>query len=110
MDFDAFYIELEEQLQALIKKRFNIHRKAAQADVAEYLRLSKGRLQDYIRLLEVKKITPEEHDFLVQALKQNALLFAMKESGRNLMALKRFAEAMVTVTIEVALTFAIKAI
>jgi len=110
MDFDAFYSDLERQLQVLIKKSFRKYRRAAQADAEEYLSLSKGRLQDYARLLTLKKITPEENEFLVQALKQNALLFSLKESGRAGIALKRFAESMVTLTLEVALAYAIKSI
>ena len=110
MDFDAFYSDLEEQLQVLVKKSFRTYRRAALTDVEEYLRLSKGRLQDYTRLLSLQKITPEEHEFLAQALKQNALLFSLKESGRATMRMKRFAESMVSLTLELALAYAIKSI
>lgn len=110
MDFDAFYADLEGQLLALVKKSFKKYRNAAIEDVKEYLRLSRGRLQDYTRLLSVHKITKEEHAFLAEALKQNALLFSLKESGRVTMSMKRFAESMVTVTLEVALAYAIKTI
>ena len=110
MDFDAFYADLETQLQVLVKKSFKKYRRAAQSDVEKYLSLSKGRLQDYSRLLAFRKITPDEHEFLAQALKQNALLYSLKESGRATMATKRFAEAVVTLTMEVALGYALKAL
>jgi len=110
MDFDAFYSDLEDQLQVLVEKSFRTYRRAALTDVEEYLRLSKGRLQDYTRLLSLQKITTEEHEFLAQALKQNALLFSLKESGRATMRMKRFAESMVSLTLELALAYAIKSI
>ena len=110
MDFDAFYKDLEEQLLDLAKKSFRKYRHAAQVDVVEYLRLSKGRLQDYTRLFSLDKLTADEHEFLAQALKQNALLFSLKESGRANIGMKRFAESMVTLTLEVALAYAIKAV
>jgi hypothetical protein len=110
MDFEAFYMELEEQLKKLVVKHFKKYRKAALTDIQEYLRLSKGRLQDYTRLLALNEITPEENDFLAQALKQNALLYSLKESGRKNMALKRFAEASVTLTLELVLAYAVKAL
>jgi hypothetical protein len=110
MDFDAYYADLEAQLQLLVKKSFKKYRLAAQKDVLSYLSLSKGRLQDYTRLLVLQKITLEEQDFLAEALKQNALLFSLKESGRATIATKRFAEAMVTLTIELALGYVLKSL
>ncbi|MDD4920895.1 MAG: hypothetical protein PHS30_00295 [Bacteroidales bacterium] len=110
MDFDAFYTDLEGELQKLVRKNFKKYRAAAQKDVEEYLRLSRGRLQDYSRLVSLKKITKEEQEFLIQALKQNALLYSLKESGRASLAMKRFAESVVSVTLEVALAYAIKSI
>ncbi|MDD3907286.1 MAG: hypothetical protein PHP34_10780 [Bacteroidales bacterium] len=108
MDFDAFYKDLEEELLKLVKKSFKKYRIAAQKDVTEYLRLSKGRLRDYTQLVSLQKITPEEQEFLTQALKQNALLYSLKESGRAAVGMKRFAESMVSVTLEVALAYAVK--
>jgi len=110
MNFDAFYSDLEEQLKSLVKKHFKKYRKAALGDVQEYLRLSKGRLQDYTRLLQLGEITKEEQAFLSQALKQNALLYSLKESGRRTISLKRFSESVVTLTVELALAYTIKAI
>lgn len=108
MDFDAFYKDLEKELLALVKKQFKKYRTAAQKDVMEYLRLSKGRLEDYARLLTRKEITTEEQAFLTEALKQNALLYALKESGRTTMAVKRFTEGVVTTTLELLLVYVVK--
>jgi len=110
MDFDAFYSDLEIQLNSLLKKSFKKYSHATQKDIIEYLRLSKGRMQDYTRLLSLNKITPDEHQFLIEALKQNAVLFSLKESDNATVATKRFAESVVTLTIEVAMAYAIKAI
>jgi len=110
MDFDAFYKELEKELISLVKKKFKKHTKAALSDIEEYLRMSRGHLQDYARLLEVKKISPEEKAFLVEGLKQNAMLYTMKEEGRSILALKRFSGSVVTTTLEVLLAFAVKEI
>lgn len=110
MDFDAFYKELEKELVSLVEKRFKKHTRAALSDMEEYLRMSKGHLQDYARLLEVKKITPEEKRFLVEGLKQNAILYAMKEEGRSIMTMKRFSGSVITTTLEVLLAFAVKEI
>jgi hypothetical protein len=110
MDFDVFYADLEDQLKSLVTKHFKKYRNAALGDLEEYLRLSKGRLQDYTRLLQLGKITQDEQAFLIQALKQNALLYSLKESGRRSMALKRFSESVVTLTVELALAYVIKSI
>lgn len=110
MDFNAYYSDLESQLLALVGKHFKLYRSAAQKDVIEYLRLSKGRLQDYARLLETGEIKKEEQEFLAQALKENALMFSLKESGRSIIALKRFAEAVVSLSIELALVYVVKGI
>jgi hypothetical protein len=110
MDFNAYYADLESQLLTLVKKRFRKYREATMDDVTEYLRLSKGRLQDYARLLETGTITQDEQEFLSQALKENALLFSLKESGRSAIAMKRFAESVVSLSLELALVYVVKGI
>jgi hypothetical protein len=107
MDFDAYYAELETELIKLAGKQFKKYRNAAQKDVSAYLRESRGRLQDYTRLLEAGKLTPSEKDFLVAGLKENAVLYALKESGRTGMALRRFLESMICLSLELAVSYAL---
>lgn len=110
MDFQAYYDELESQLLTLVKKHFRTYRKAAQDDVAEYLRLSSGRLKDYVRLVETGKISEDEKIFLAAALKENAIMYSLKESGRSTIALRRFAEAIVNLSLDLALVYIVKGI
>lgn len=110
MDFDAYYAELQTELEKLVNQHFRKYRSAAQNDVTEYLRVSKGRLKDYTRLLETGILTADERDFLAQGLKENAILFSLKESGRSVIALKRFAEAVVGLSLELALGYVVKSV
>ncbi|MDD4771796.1 MAG: hypothetical protein PHQ26_10020 [Bacteroidales bacterium] len=102
VDFDAqfelFYAALEVELMKLLKKHFRTYRTAAEKDVKEYLRVSRGRLEDYARLVALKQLTPEEQAFLQAGLKENAVLYQLKESGRRRKALEKFAWAMVEVS------------
>ncbi|MDP4278188.1 MAG: hypothetical protein Q8914_11250 [Bacteroidota bacterium] len=108
MNFDDFYQDLEKELLSLAGKQFRKYRLAAKEDVLEYLRLSKGRIQDYTRLVQTGDLSEDEKAFLTGALQQNALLFSLKQSGRTQETLRRFAGSLVGVTLELALAFALK--
>jgi hypothetical protein len=100
MQFDEFYQSLEAELRQLARTSFVKYRVAAQKDITQYLRLSRSRLQDYARLVESGQLKEIEKDFLICSLKQNAVLFALKETGRSKQALLKFAGAIATITVE----------
>lgn len=108
MNFEIFYKDLETQLTDLVNKYFRKYRKAALSDVHEYMTVSRGRLQDYSRMIEVGMITPKELDFLSESLKENAVLYSLKETGRSAEVLKRFSESAVNITVELLLMYAIR--
>lgn len=100
MQFDEFYQCLEAELRQVARTSFIKYRTAAQKDISQYLNLSRGRLQDYARLVQTGQLKEIEKDFLIKSLQNNALLFALKETGRSKHALEKFAGTIATITVE----------
>lgn len=108
MTLEGFFVDLEEELVKLANKQFKTYRQAAYKDIKAYIRLSKSRLADYARLVETGQLTETDRAFLTAALEENATLYALKASGRTAVALKRFAGAMVDLSLQLLLTFVLK--
>ncbi len=105
---DEYYESLQAELIKLANKHFRTYRQAAYKDVKAYLRLSKGRLEDYARLVQTGQLTETDRAFLAAGLEENALLYALKESGRKSAAMKRFVSAMVELSLQLLVAYIVK--
>ncbi len=108
MSPDTSFGTLESELIKLADKHFRTYRQAAYKDVKAYLELSKGRLEDYARLVETGQLTEADRAFLAAGLEENALLYSLKESGRTSAAMNRFVSAMVELSLQVLLACVVK--
>ncbi|HBL73382.1 MAG TPA: hypothetical protein DD409_11270 [Bacteroidales bacterium] len=105
---DGYYETLQVELIKLANKHFRTYRQAAYKDVKAYLQLSKGRLEDYARLVETGQLTETDRAFLAAGLEESAMLYALKETGRSSAALKRFISAMVELSLQLLLAYLLK--
>ena len=108
MSLDGYYETLQVELIKLANKHFRTYRQAAYKDVKVYLTCSKGRLEDYARLVATGQLTEVDRAFLAAGLEENALVYALKDSGRTGAALKRFVTAMVELSVQLLLVYVLK--
>jgi hypothetical protein len=106
--FREFYFELREALSQLAAKQFRSLKRAAVYDAEDFLASSKCQLEDYFRLLELKVLTLDEHDFLMAALKENADMDRLRWAGRPIEAIDKLIDDMVKLTMEMIAAYAVK--